>query len=103
MGSMNETREGWSENYEILWEDVSAEGADWVDDEFEWLWAQGRPLPEAIVEAVARLPRRVEHVEPAACTEDTLAQAAVVESPMYPRRGRIPPRQRTLVAAGRAS
>src|SRR3546814_12709700 len=94
MGSMNETREGWSENYEILWEDISAEGADWVDDEFELLWAQGRPLPEAIVEEVGRLARRVELVEPEACPEDKLAPAAVVESPTARRLDRLQHRKR---------
>jgi PLD-like domain len=29
IGSLNETREGWQEHYEIVWEDQSAEGVAW--------------------------------------------------------------------------
>ena len=38
MGSLNETREGWSENYELVWEDTSPDGVAWVEEEFEYLW-----------------------------------------------------------------
>jgi hypothetical protein len=31
MGSLNETREGWSSNYEMVWEDTSADGVAWVE------------------------------------------------------------------------
>lgn len=30
MGSINDTREAWSENYELLWEDDSPEAVAWV-------------------------------------------------------------------------
>lgn len=57
IGSMNETREGWQEPYEIVWEDRSPEGVAWVEAEFDYLWARSVPLPDAIVEEVGRLSR----------------------------------------------
>lgn len=41
IGSNNETREGWREHYELLWEDDDPGAVTWVRDEFEFLWAQG--------------------------------------------------------------
>jgi hypothetical protein len=58
--SLNETREGWQEHYEIVWEDQSAAGVAWVEAEFEYLWARSVPLPDAIIEEVGRLSRKVE-------------------------------------------
>ena len=60
MGSLNETREGWSENYELVWEDSSADGVAWVEEEFEHLWNIGKPLPDAIVDEIGRSARRIE-------------------------------------------
>jgi len=48
LGSINETRSAFAENYEILWEDNSAEGVAWVEEEFESLWQDAYPLPDAI-------------------------------------------------------
>jgi hypothetical protein len=45
MGSLNETREGWSQNYELVSEDTSADGVAWVLEEFEYLWARGKRCP----------------------------------------------------------
>src|SRR5664279_695235 len=59
MGSLNETREGWSGNYELVWEDTSPDGVSWVEDEFEYLWERGKPLPDAIIEEIGRSARRV--------------------------------------------
>src|ERR1035438_3867143 len=60
LGSINETKSACSQNYEILWEDTSAEGVKWVDDEFEALWKDSYPLPDAIIEEVKRVADRVE-------------------------------------------
>ena len=38
LGSINETKSAFAQNYEILWEDTSPEGVAWVADEFEALW-----------------------------------------------------------------
>ena len=60
MGSLNETREGWSQNYELVWEDSSPDGVAWVEEEFEHLWNIGKPLPDAIVDEIGRSARRIE-------------------------------------------
>jgi superfamily II DNA or RNA helicase len=82
MGSLNETREGWSENYELVWEDSSADGVAWVEDEFEHLWALGKPLPDAIIDEIGRSARRVEVQLEELETQD-VAPAALVESNLY--------------------
>lgn len=50
LGSINETKCAFADNYEILWEDTSPEGVAWVEEEFAALWDQAYPLPEAIVD-----------------------------------------------------
>ncbi|WP_294541037.1 phospholipase D-like domain-containing anti-phage protein [uncultured Rhodoblastus sp.] len=82
MGSLNETREGWSQNYELVWEDSSADGVAWVEDEFEHLWAIGKPLPDAIIEEIGRSARRVE-VQLEELEAQDVAPAALVESNLY--------------------
>src|SRR5437667_3714029 len=44
LGSINETKSAFAQNYEILWEDQSAEGVAWVEEEFEARWADAFPL-----------------------------------------------------------
>jgi superfamily II DNA or RNA helicase len=82
MGSLNETREGWSENYELVWEDSSSDGVAWVEAEFEHLWKMGKPLPDAIVDEIGRSARRVE-VQLEELEAQDLAPAALVESNLY--------------------
>jgi superfamily II DNA or RNA helicase len=82
MGSLNETREGWSENYEFVWEDSSPDGVAWVEEEFEHLWAIGKPLPDAIIDEIGRSARRVE-VQIETLKPEDLAPAALVESNLY--------------------
>src|SRR5262245_14174467 len=50
LGSINETKSAFAQNYEILWEDPSAEGVAWVEEEFDALWAEALPLPDVIIE-----------------------------------------------------
>lgn len=96
MGSLNETREGWSQNYELVWEDSSADGVAWVEEEFEYLWNIGKPLPEAIVDEIGRSARRVEvQLEELAPTD--LAPAALVESDLYRGGEQLMPWQRAFV------
>src|SRR5437016_6978987 len=47
LGSINETKSAFAQNYEILWEDPSPEGVGWVEEEFDALWKDAYPLPEA--------------------------------------------------------
>ena len=99
MGSMNETRAGWQEHYEIVWADESPEGVDWIQAEFDALWAKAVPLPRVIVQEVGRRAHRVEiQIEDEATDEDSLAPAALVESPMYREGLSLQPWQRAFVA-----
>jgi ERCC4-related helicase len=83
IGSMNETRHGWQSHYEILWEDDSPDGVAWIEAEFEYLWNAARPLPDAVCREVRRRSRRYEILLPEIETEETLAPAALIESPLY--------------------
>lgn len=60
LGSINETKSAFAQNYEILWEDTSPEGVTWVEEEFEALWKDAYPLPDAIIEEIKRVAKRVE-------------------------------------------
>src|SRR5438876_5561987 len=81
LGSINETKSAFAQNYEILWEDTSAEGVKWVEEEFEALWKDSFPLPDAIIDEIERVANRVEvhfrDVKP-----DELPAAALAESPI---------------------
>lgn len=82
LGSINETKSAFSQNYEILWEDTSAEGVSWVEEEFEALWADSFPLPDAIIDEVKRIADRVEiHFRDLETNE--VPTAAMAESPIY--------------------
>src|SRR3989454_9396950 len=70
LGSINETKSAFAQNYEILWEDPSAEGVAWVEEEFAALWKDSYPLPETIVEEIKRVADRVEIRFEEAKTED---------------------------------
>lgn len=96
LGSINETRSAFASSYEILWEDTSAEGVQWVEEEFEALWADSIPLPEAIVEEVQRLSKR-EEITLGGCDEKLLPAAALAESPIYRAGEQLQPWQRSFV------
>lgn len=83
IGSMNETRNGWQRHYEILWEDESAEGVAWIEEEFEFLWNAARSLPQAVIREVHRRGYRHEVPFDAIRDDDSLAPAALIESPLY--------------------
>lgn len=82
MGSINETRAAWAHNYELVWEDSSAEGVQWVQNEFDALWKVGVDLPDVVVKEVGRLARRQETDVEILAPED-VPGAALVESPLY--------------------
>lgn len=85
IGSLNETREGWSEHYELLWEDDSPEAVQWVREEFDYLWAKGTDLPQAVIDEIERSAKRVEYASVAACPPEELPPAAMAEAPLYER------------------
>ena len=64
IGSANDSENAWSTNYELIWEDDSAESIHWAQDEFDALWKKGFPISEFIVKQIGRLGHRtiIEHV-----------------------------------------
>jgi SNF2 family DNA or RNA helicase len=97
LGSINETRSAFDENYEILWEDPSPQGVAWVEEEFEALWKDAYPLPDAIIEEVKRIAERVE-VRFAELGAESLPAAALAEAPIYRGGEQLQPWQRAFVA-----
>ena len=96
LGSINETRSAFAHNYEILWEDTSPEGVAWVEEEFDALWKDSYPLPDAIIQEIKRVADRVEiRFEDAKVAE--LPAAALAESPIYRGGEQLQPWQRSFV------
>ena len=64
MGSANDSKRAWSDNYELVWEDDGDESVTWVQEEFDALWDRGFPISEYIVKQIGRLGQRtiIEHV-----------------------------------------
>ena len=96
LGSINETKGAFAENYEILWEDTSPEGVEWVEEEFEALWKDSFALPDAIIEEIKRIADRVE-IRFSEATVDELPAAALAESPIYRGGEQLQPWQRAFV------
>lgn len=97
LGSINETRSAFAHNYEILWEDTSPEGVAWVEEEFEALWKDSYPLPDAIVREVRRVAERVEITFPEVAPAE-LPGAVLAEAPIYRGGEQLQPWQRAFVA-----
>jgi len=96
LGSINETKSAFAQNYEILWEDPSSEGVAWVEEEFDALWHDAYPLPDAIIEEIKRVADRVEiRFDEAKASE--LPAAALAESPIYRGGEQLQPWQRSFV------
>jgi superfamily II DNA or RNA helicase len=96
VGSLNETREGFAGNYEIVWEDSSADGVAWVQAEFDALWDRGVDLPDVIIEEIGRSARK-RQVELESLAADEVAPAALVEAPIYRKGEELKPWQRSFV------
>ncbi len=97
LGSINETKSAFARNYEILWEDRSAEGVQWVEEEFDALWADSYALPDAIIDEVKRVADRIE-IRFEDVSTDELPGAALAESPIYRGGEQLEPWQRSFVA-----
>lgn len=97
IGSMNETSSGWRRHYEILWSDTSPEGVEWIEKEFEYLWNAARPLPDVVIKEIKRRSKRFETVVDAIQSEDDLAPAALIESPLYKEGMSLQPWQQGFV------
>jgi len=97
IGSINESWRAFAHNYEILWEDPSPEAVAWVDEEFDALWADSVPMPDAIIEEIERVAKRYqvrfEDLKPG-----EVPSAAMVESPLYRAGEMLQPWQRAFVS-----
>lgn len=96
LGSINETKSAFADNYEILWEDRSPEGVAWVEEEFDALWRDAFPLPDAIVDEIKRIADRVE-IRFSETQSSELPAAALAESPIYRGGEQLQPWQRSFV------
>ena len=98
IGSINETMNGWQHSYEMIWEDRSPEAADWVREEFAWLWKKGVPLSQAVIDEIGRTAEKVE-VAIKEMQDDPvgLAKSVTVESPLVRRGEGLAPWQKAFV------
>lgn len=97
LGSINETKSAFAQNYEILWEDTSKEGVEWVEREFKELWEDALPLPDAIIEEIKRVSERVE-IRFEDTTTEELPSAILAEAPIYRGGEQLQPWQRSFVS-----
>ncbi|MBS0652528.1 MAG: DEAD/DEAH box helicase family protein [Verrucomicrobia bacterium] len=99
IGSVNETRNAFRRNYELVWEDRSSEAVAWVEEEFDALWEQSIPLPAVILEEIQRLAEREEvPIDQLRRFPNALPGAALAESPIYRAGTQLQPWQRAFVA-----
>lgn len=86
IGSINETKSAFQLNYEMVWEDDSAEGVKWTQDEFDYFWNSEYAvnLADFVVEDIDRISRRVTVplVDWRKNTDSQIPSAAV-EEPVY--------------------
>jgi len=85
IGSVNESYTGWKLNYEILWEDDSAEGVKWVQEEFDYFWHSpyAVPLADFVIEDLRRISQRQVIYSIDEWKKEPEPAAAVVEAPVY--------------------
>jgi len=86
IGSANESRTAWINNYELVWLDESPDGVQWVQEEFDALWSspQAVELSEAVIEDVMRLINRVVVPDVIAWkSEEAKPAEPIVELPIY--------------------
>lgn len=100
MGSTNESRRAWRENYELVWEDLSPEGVAWVQEEFDELWNHplAAPLADVVVQDVGRLAARTVLTLPAWQGQPQPSPAAaIIETPVYRRENGLWAHQKAFV------
>ncbi|WP_018962939.1 SNF2-related protein [Coprothermobacter platensis] len=90
LGSMNETKPGWAENYELLWADESEDAVEWVQKEFDYFWNNelSVPLSKAVEQEIERLAKRQEISLAdwrANQKREVSPCSVVIESPFYKR------------------
>ena len=87
LGSANESKTAFRLNYELIWEDDSAESVAWVQAEFDALWQSpfAVPLADFVVQDLDRLARRELVPEVQEWREEPDPASVVVEAPVYRR------------------
>ena len=85
IGSVNETYSAWRLNYEMLWEDDSAEAIQWVQDEFDYFWNSpyAIPLSDFVLEDIKRISDREVIDDINVWKKEAEPSSAVIESPVY--------------------
>ena len=85
LGSANESGTAFRLNYELIWEDDSADAVAWVQEEFDALWSSpfAVPLAEFVVRDLDRLSRRELIGNVTHWREAPDPASAVVEAPVY--------------------
>ena len=85
LGSANESKAAFELNYELVWEDDSAEAVVWVQEEFDALWnspfAVG--LADFVVQDLDRLARRETIDDIERWRQNPEPASPVVEAPVY--------------------
>jgi superfamily II DNA or RNA helicase/DNA-binding Lrp family transcriptional regulator len=98
IGSVNESKSAFRDNYELVWLDDDEESAEWIEEEFQALWKEGVPLPDAILSEIHRVANRREiTVEVAKAHPQDLPAAAIAEAPIYRGGEQLQPWQRSFV------
>ena len=97
VGSVNETKRAFAENYELIWQDDDPDSADWVDAEFEALWKISEPLPQAIIDEIHRVAVR-KQVKPEELKPSEIPGAVTAEAPIYRGGEQLSPWQRSFVS-----
>ena len=87
LGSANESKTAFRLNYELVWEDDSAESVAWVQAEFDALWQSpfAVPLAEFVVRDLDRLSRRELIGEIERWRDEPEPASVMVEAPVYRR------------------
>jgi hypothetical protein len=85
-GSVNDSATALRHAYEILWGDDDESAAQWVREEFEYFWAQGIDLPDAVIKHVSAMAKRFEYRSIEAARDATgmvPPDAVLAERPIY--------------------
>ena len=86
IGSINESKSAWKLNYELLWEDTSPEGIQWIQEEFDALWNDKHAiaLSDFIIEDIQRIANRLVIADITSWRKEENGSASVaIESPVY--------------------
>lgn len=98
LGSVNESITAWKINYELMWEDDSAESVAWVQNEFDALWNHPSAiwLSDFVIEDIGRIAKRKE-IDYNEWKKDEDPASSIVETPVYRKEYGLWPHQKYFV------